>query len=370
MHRPPFLGWICLLALPGTCAASDPAPTFDSSLLRYDWLQPAEQQHAQTVNGVFSTASGIDLSDPFTVISAGTLWQDQESVSYSRPLSDQLALTCSSSTTTQDGSPGAQGSAVRAATTFQASPALTLAGNVHDSSNDQNPGAPATTGAGASVVTHLPLDTVFTAAVNSDHATGDANPGFDVETNACDLQVQKPLGKLPVNLVLKGHYLETDTPGAGATRLPSFEQSLVWKPSSDTTLQAGLRQQQYQNFPGIDNELNEALFADWSQRIIGGLSWHSYTEMINSRSTVEIAAAGAGTNGTPQPNTPGGATSVSSALPVSTTDETLTFSTGPSIQLPQDFSASLQYSSTWDQNPAPGAVDGEQRVSLSLKGAF
>ncbi len=247
---------------------------------------------------------------------------------------------------------------------------MTVSSNVHDSSNDQSPNTPETTGAGASVETHLPLDTTFSAAVNSDHAVADANPGLDVETNAYDAQLQKPLGKLPVSLVLKGHYVETDTPGSGATRLPSFEQSLVWKPVADMTLQAGLRQQQYQNFPGITNELNEALFADWSQKIVGDLSWHSYAEMINSRSTIEVAEAGEGTNGTAQPNTPNGGSSVTSALPVSKTDETETFTTGPSLKLQQDLSASLEYSSSWDQNPAPGAVGDEQRVSVSLKGSF
>jgi hypothetical protein len=371
MNRPSSIrGWIWLLALAGMGLASADEPAFDASLLRYDWLQPVDPQQAQTVNGTFSTASGIDLSDPFSVVSSGTLWQNQESVSYSRPLADSLSLDCSSSTTTQDNMPGVQGSSVSAETTYKPFDGLTVKSNVHDSSNDQSLDAPETTGAGASVETHLPLDTVFTAAVNSDHAVADDNPGFDVQTNAYDAQVQKPLGKLPVSLVLKGHYVETDTPGSGATRLPSFEQSLVWKPVTDMTLQAGLRQQQYQNFPGITNELNEALFADWSQKIVGALSWHSYAEMVNSRSTVEIAESGAGANGTPQPNTPNGGASVASALPVSTTDETLTFSTGPSIKLQQDLSASLEYSSSWDQNPVPGAVGDEQRVSVSLKGSF
>lgn len=368
MNRPPPIrGWICLLALAGSGAASaDPA--FDASVLRADWLQPADQQRAESANGTFSAASGMDLSDPFTVVSSGTLWQDSKSVSYSRPLMDNLALNCSTSATTQDGSPDALGSDMRAETVYKPFDAVTVKGNVHNDSYNQTPTPIATSGAGASMETHLPLDTVFTAAVNTDHT---ANPGFDVATNAYDAQVQKPIGKLPVSLVLKGHYIETATPGSGSTRLPSFEQSLVWKPMDATTLQAGLRQEQYQNFPGITNELNEALFADWSQKILDDkLTWHSYAEMINSRSTIEIAEAGEGENGTPQPTTSNGGTSVSSALPVSTTDETLTFSTGPSIRLQKDLSASLQYSSSWDQNPVPGAVGGEQRVSVSLKGTF
>jgi hypothetical protein len=373
MNRPPLIrGWIFLLALAGTgLVSADPAFDIDSGPLRYDWLQPVDQQRAETVNGTFSTTSGQNLSDPFAVVSSGTLWQDSESVTYSRPIMDSLALNCSSSATTQDGSPDALGNDLRAETVFKPLDTVIVKGNVHDTSSDQSVTPVVTSGAGASLETHLPLDTVFTAAVNSDRTACDTNPGFDVATNAYDAQVQKPLGKLPVSLVLKSHYIETATPGAGATRLPSFEQSLLWKPAASTTLQAGLRQQQYQNFPGIDNELNEALFADWTQKIIDDkFTWHSYAEMVNSRSTVEIAAAGAGVNGTPQPNTPNGGTSLGSTLPVSTSDETLTFSTGPSIKLQQDLSASLEYSSSWDQNPVPGAVSGEQRVSLSLKGTF
>jgi hypothetical protein len=368
MHHPlPILGWVGFLALAGTAAACADEPAFDSSAFNADWLQPAELQQHQSQYGTFSTTSGHDLSDPFTVVSSGTLWQDRQSVTYSRAMMDKLSLDCTTSSVTQDGTPDPLGSNLRAETIFKPCDALTVKGNVHDSSSEQAAPTPETSGAGASVETHLPLDTVFTAAVNSDRQ---ANPGFDVETNAYDAQVQKPIGKLPVSLVLKSRYVETDTPGAGATRLPSFEQSLVWKPADNTTLQAGLRQQQYQNFPGITNELNEALFADWSQTIVGAISWHSYAEMVNSRSTIEIAEAGAGSNGTAQPNTPNGGSSVSSNLPVSTSDETLTFSTGPSIKLQQDMSASLEYSSSWDQNPVPGTVGEEQRVSVSLKGTF
>jgi hypothetical protein len=372
MNRPPpICGWMFILTLAGTrMASADPAFDIGTGTPQYNWLQPVEQQQTEAVNGTFSTTSGQNLNDPFAVVSSGTLWQDSKSVTYSRPIMDNLALNCSSSATTQDGSPDALGNDVRAETVFKPLDTVTVKGNVHDTSSDQSVTPVVNSGAGASVETRLPLDTVFTAAVDSDHTACDATPALDVTTNAYDAQVQKPLGKLPVSLVLKGHYVATATPGAGATRLPSFEQSLVWKPVAETTLQAGLRQQQYQNFPGIDNELNEALFADWSQKIIGDFSWHSYAEMVNSRSTVEIAASGAGVDGTPQPITANGGTSLGSALPVSTSDETVTFSTGPSIKLLQDVSASLQYSNSWDQNPVPGAASSEQRVSLSLKGTF
>jgi hypothetical protein len=313
----------------------------------------------------------MDLSDPFAVVTNGSLWQEKQSVTYSRVVMDHLTLNCSSSATSEDGAPDQLGNELRAESVYQPVDAFKVTGNVHKDSSDQAAVSADTNGAGASVETHLPLDTVFTAAVNSDDTRSGAEPSLDSATNAYDAQVQKPLGKLPLSLVLKSHYVETDTPGTGATRLPSFEQSLVWKPVEDTTVQAGLRQQQYQNFPGIDNELDEALFADWSQKLLGdNLTWHSYAEVINTRSTVQVAEAGAGSNGTAQPTVPQGGSSVASNLPVSTTDEKLTFSTGPSMKLQKDLQASLQYSSSWDQNPAPGTVGEEQRVSVSLKGTF
>ncbi len=338
-----------------------------ADLSHYDLLQPAAQQQ----NGTFTTSSGVDLSNPFTVLATGSLWQDKESVTYSRTIDEHLSLNCSSSSTSEDGLPDQLGTEIRAASVCQPIDAVKITGNVHQDSNANSLSPTDTTGAGCAVETKLPLGTVFTAAVNRDDAHTDANPGLDVTTQAYDAQLQKPLGKMPLSLLLKGHLVETAAPDAGATRLPSFEQSLVWKPAGDTTLQAGLRQEQYQDFPGIDHELNEALFADWSQQLVDDrLSWHSYAEMMNTRSTVEIAEAGAGANGTAQPDVPQGGTSLASALPVSTTDEKLTFSTGPSVKLQDDISASLQYSSSWDQNPAPGTAGGEQRISVSLKGSF
>jgi hypothetical protein len=363
-------GWTFGLAIAGTVAASADDSS-DVSITRYDFLQPVEQQQQASHEGTFTTTSGVDLSDPFTVLASGSLWQDKESVTYSRALARQLSLNCTTSSVSEDGLPDQLGSEVRAESVYQPIETLKITGNVHDASNGASLTPVETKGTGCAIETKLPLDAVFTAAVNTDQAHADHNPGLDVTTNAYDAQLQKPLGKMPVSLLLKGHLTETGTPGAGATRLPSFEQSLVWKPAPATTLQAGLRQEQYQNFPGIDNELNEALFADWSQKIVDDkVTWHSYAEMINTRSTVQIAEAGAGANGTAQPDVPQGGNSVASALPVSTTDEKVTFSTGPSVQLQQDISASLQYSSSWDQNPVPGEVGDEKRVSLSLKGTF
>jgi hypothetical protein len=362
-------GWTFLLALTGTAAALADDPT-DSRMLQHDWLQPVVLEQEAARYGTFTAATGEDLGDPFTVLSSGSLWQDKQSVTYSHAVADDLSFKCSSSSVTEDGTPDQLGSQVRAESIYQPADGITVSGNVHDSDDDQIAGSQ-TTGAGASVQTHLPLDTVFTAAVNNDQTRPEAEPGLDSETSGYDAQLQKPLGKLPLSLVLKSHYVETTAPGATPTRMPSLEQSLVWKPADATTLQAGLRQEQYQNVPGIDNELNEALFADWSQKVLGdNFSWHSYAEMINTRSTVEIAEAGAGANGTPQPTVPQGGTTLGGTLPVTTTDEKVTFSTGPSVQLDKDVIASLQYSSSWDQSPAVGATGQEQRVSVSLKGSF
>jgi hypothetical protein len=353
-------GWTFFLVLAGAVSASADAP-LDLSLTHGDFLQPADSQEKSAADGSFSAASGMDLSDPFAVISSNSLWEDRQSVTYSRAVMDHLTFDCSSSSVSEDGTPDQLGSDLRAETVYQPTSGLKVTGNVH---SDSNTTPVVTNGAGCAVEAHLPLDTTFTAAIDNDQARADDNPGFDYSTSAYDASVQKPIGKLPVSLVLKGHLTETSTPGVGATRLPSFEQSLVWKAGDATTLQAGLRQQQYQNFPGLDPEFNEALFADWSQKILDDkLAWHSYAEMTNTRSTVETAEPAPGA-------APQGGTTVGSLVPVSTVDQKVTFSTGPSVQLQKDISASLQYSSSWDQNPVPGSVSDEQRVSLSLKGTF
>ena len=82
------------------------------------------------------------------------------------------------------------------------------------------------------------------------------------------------------------------------------------------------------------------------------------------------AAITSGTNGTAQQNNPANNTSVTSSLPISIDDQTLTFSTGPSFKLQKDISASVEYSDRWDKSPAAGTAGQEQRVSVSLKGTF
>jgi hypothetical protein len=132
----------------------------------------------------------------------------------------------------------------------------------------------------------------------------------------------------------------------------------------------GLRQQHYQDFPGITNQFNETLFADWSQALVPDVTWHSYAEVLNTNGTRPVAPAAvtsstSGVNGTPQSADP-----TNNPLQSSFTDETITFSTGPSFQLDRDLSAAIEYSDKFDRNPAPGDVGQEQRVSVSLKGTF
>jgi hypothetical protein len=135
----------------------------------------------------------------------------------------------------------------------------------------------------------------------------------------------------------------------------------------------GLRQQQYQEYPGVDNQFNQAIFADFSQKILTNVTWHSYGELLNTRGLIDQAPASpiaSGANGTQQATTPGDNVSPTSSVPLSLQDQTLTFSTGPSFQIQKDISASVEYSNRWDKNPAPGSIGQEQRVSLSVKGSF
>jgi hypothetical protein len=214
----------------------------------------------------------------------------------------------------------------------------------------------------------LPLQSEFTVGFNSDATTTgsfDSSPTVD---NSYDTQLKKPLGKLPLTLVLKGHYEATTQNGAKVSELPSLEQSLVWKASDSTTVQMGLRQQHYQAFPGVTNELNEAVFADWSQSLLPDVTWHSYAEIIDSRGAdlAPAAPTTTGTNGTPQSADPANA----AALPSALNDEAITFSTGPSFQLDRDLSASVEYSNRLDKAAQAGDSSQEQRVSISLKGTF
>jgi hypothetical protein len=341
-----------------------------------DWLKPAEDRQRQAASGeTFQATVGQDVNDPFAVLSTGTLWQEKYGVLYTRRLDGALSLSCETTAVTLDDNTEDLSRGQKIGFQFQPVEQLTVRGDLRNSMSDSPLPSDSTTtsGAGFSAESHLPLNAVLTLGVDSDRTSADAPSGLDTQTNAYDAQWKQPLGQLPLSAVLKGHYEGTSTGGAPATSLPSLEQSLVWKPLQDTTIQAGLRQQQYQEYPGVDHQLSEALFADWSQKVVDDVTWHSYAEVLNSHGLIDQAPAApiaSGANGTPQATAPGSNASLTSSLPVSIDDQTLTFSTGPSFLLEKDISASVEYSDRWDRNPAPGAIGQEQRVSISLKGTF
>jgi len=372
-----ILGLVVLLM--GWAQAQDAVQGADSpadAWQRHDWLKPAEDQQRQAASGeTFHATAGQDVTNPFTVLSTGSLWQEKYGAVYTRRLADTLSLSCESSAVTLDNDSEDLSRGQKVGFQFQPVEQLTLRGDLHDTMSDALlPGASTTTsGAAFSVESRLPLNAVLTFGLHSDRTRTDAPSGLDTQTNAYDAQLKQPIGQLPLSAILKGHYEGTSDGGAPATSLPSLEQSLVWKPLQDTTIQAGLRQQQYQEYPGVDHLLNEALFADWSQKVVDDVTWHSYAEVLNSRGLNDQAPAAplaSGANGTAQATTPGSNASLTSSLPVSIDDQTLTFSTGPSFRLQKDISASFEYSNRWDQNPAPGSVGQEQRVSVSVKGSF
>ena len=356
-----------------------------SSWQNYDWLRPVEDQQRQIASGstVSTTVGQQTTTDPFAVLSTGALWQEKIGSVYTHQVSDTLSLSCESNAIMLSEGPNPYlplssdlndlSRGQKAGFQFKPVDILTLSGNVHDSTNEGLLPASSvvTSGAGFFAESHLPFQSILTLGVNSDRTGTDLVYDNMGQSTAYDAQFQQPLGKAPLTAVFKGHYDETTSAGSPSTRMPSLEQSLVWKPVQDTTVQMGLRQQRYEDFPGIASEFNEALFADWSQKIMPDFTWHSYAEVLNTRGMPDAAPAvplTSGANGTPQATTPG--PSLSSAVPVSLEDKTLTFSTGPSFRVQKDLSASIEYSNRWDQSPLPGSVGQEQRVSVSLKGTF
>jgi hypothetical protein len=350
--------------------------TSSNAWQRYDWLKPADDQQRQAASGeTFHATMSQDINDPFAVLSTGALWQEKYGAVYTRQLAETLSLSCETSSVVMDEDSDDLSRGQKVGVQFQPVEQLTLRGDLHDSMSDAPilDNSTTTSGAGFTAESHLPFNSVVTLGINSDRTSTDVPTGLDTQTNAYDAQIKQPIGQLPLSAILKGHYEGTSDGGAPATSLPSLEQSLVWKPLQDTTIQAGLRQQQYQEYPGVDHQLNEALFADWSQKVVGDVTWHSYAEVLNSRGLLDQAPAAtiaSGANGTPQATVPGSNSSLTSSLPVSIEDQTLTFSTGPSFKLQKDISASVEYSNRWDKNPAPGSIGQEQRVSVSLKGTF
>lgn len=385
------LGFVVVLCGHPAWAQSVTAPpaadTPDSNWLHDDWLKANAGPQTQATPGeTVTVTAGQDVKDPFSVLSTGSLWQERYDAVYTRRLDDALSLNYETNATTFneaatpassliDDSPDDLSSGQKLALQFRPADALTVRADLHDATTEAvQPGdSTLTSGAGFWTESRLPTNSVFSLGLDADHTTPDSSPGTTTTFTACDAQLQQPLGKLPLTALLKGHYEETGTAGAPAGRSPSLEQSLVWKPMQDSSVQVGLRQQQYQEYPGINDQFNQAIFADWSQKLAGDISWHSYAEVLNSHDLINQAPAApisSGANGTAQATPPGSNTNLTSALPVSLEDQTLTFTTGPSIRLEKDISASIEYSNRWDRNPAPGNIGQEQRVSVSVKGTF
>lgn len=361
--------------------------TADDSWQRYDWLKASEDQKRQAASGeTVTTHVTQDVGNPFTTVNTGALWKDKYDALYTRRVADTLSLSYETSSTMFNGteldtvplvggSPYDLSHGQKVGMQFQPGSALTLQANLHDSMTDASlPGdSIITTGAGFYAEGHLPTNSVVSLGVNADTTGTDTVSSTQTATTSYDAQLTQPVNNLPLSAILKGHFEETSVAGAAPTQIPSLEQSLVWKPVENTAVQMGLRQQTYQEYPGIDDKLNEALFADLSMKVVDDVTWHSYAEMLNSRSLVDQAPGSplaSGANGTAQATLPGSNMGLSSALPLSFTNQTLTFSTGPSFKLQKDISASVEYSNRWDQTAAPGSVGQEQRVSVSIKGSF
>jgi hypothetical protein len=347
----------------------------------YDWLSIGQNSKA---DGTVSTTTQ-DIKDPYTVISTGALWQEQSTSTYTRPLDDGLTLSYASSSSlmseTSSTAPSAAGTpdgmdrGQKVGLQFQPLDQFSVAGNVHASTTDGAlPGSSVvTSGAGFTTQGKLPTNSVVVFGVNTDRTSTDTIGAYVTTDTSCDAQLSQPVGSLPLSAVLKAHYEETQVTGSPLGKMPSLEQSVTWKPAQDTSIQMGLRQQQYQEYPGVDNQFNTAIFADFSQKLAGTVTWHSYGELMNTRGLIDQAPAAPianGTNGTAQATTPSDNLNLASSVPLSLQDQTLTLTTGPSFQLQKDISASVEYSNRWDKNPAPGSIGQEQRVSLSVKGSF
>jgi hypothetical protein len=363
--------WLVFLA--GPALAQDAVPSANSGAAQLgSWLQPSS---TQAPGESFHATTGTIAPDPFAVLTSGALWQETYGEIYTRDLGDAFSLSDETTDVVFDEDDAEVARSEKLGLLFAPIPELSLSGNVHDSTSESliPDDTTTTSGAGFLVESHLPSQSVVSVGLNFDHTIAEAPDALATETRTYQAQIQQPLGKLPVSAVFKGEYAGTSVGGAPVSSLPSLEQSLVWKPLANTTVQMGLRQQQYQEYPGVDHLLNEAIFADLSAKLVDNVSWHSYAELLNTKGLLDQAPASpiaSGANGTPQADNPALNTSLTSSVPLSFEDQTLTISTGPSVQLQKDISASLEYSNRWDKNPAPGNAGSEQRVSVSVKGTF
>jgi hypothetical protein len=360
-----------LMALPAWAQEASTGSDTATARQLEGWLQ-ADPGNQSAPGESFKSTSATVAPDPFAVLTSGALWEETYGEMYTRDLGDAFSLSCQSTDTVFEEDESEMAHAEQIGLVFSPSILLNMTGNLHGSSTDSeipNDGT-TTSGAGLAAESHLPWDTVLHVGLNFDHTMAE---GIGTETRTYNAQIERPLGSLPLTAVVKGQFQGTTVGGAPGGNLPTLEQSLVWKPMANTTVQMGLRQQQYQEFPGIDHQLNEAIFADLSEKVVDNISWHSYAELLNTKGLYADAPGApiaSGANGTPQATTPGSNTSLSGSMPLSFEDQTVTLSTGPTVQLQKDISASLEYSNRWDKNPAVGAPANEQRVSVSVKGSF
>ena len=265
-----------------------PGDTSATAWQHYDWLSAGAtpQKPADTVKTTVAQAGG----DPFTVLSTGALWQEKYGAVDIRQLDDTLLLSCETSTVNDGTDDLSRGQKV--GLQFEPAPEFILRADLHDSASDGYMPGESTTSSGAALSAegHLPMNAVLTLGVEADHTTPDDPSGLVSQTNAYNAQWKQPLGALPLTAQVTGHYGGTSLGAAAPTSLPSLEQSLEWKPLQNTTIQAGLRQQQYQEYPGVDHLLNEALFADWQQKVVDDVTWHSYAEVLNSKGSARPGA--------------------------------------------------------------------------------
>ena len=233
------------LALLGTSLrAQDTDASLGSSTgwERYDWLKAGDSSTEPTGGQLTATTSQDLGTDPFAVVTNGSIWQEKYGATYIQPVTGALAFSYESdavtlnqdgtgSTTPTDGTPGDLSHAQKAAMQFQPLPQVKLTGNVHDMDDEMGPpnAAMNTRGTGVTAETQLPLNSTLTLGASSDDtATGQVGV-VTTSDNSYDAQIKQPLGKLPLTAVFKSHYEETTSEGTVQTRLPSIEQSLVWE---------------------------------------------------------------------------------------------------------------------------------------------
>jgi hypothetical protein len=365
-----------ILALPAAAqeaSSSADGSAGDATAARQleSWLAPQDEKPGETVKMVTAPVA----PDPFAVLTSGALWEETYGAIYTRDLGNAFSLSCQSSDVVFDEDMEEVSRSGQMGLVFAPWQELKLTETLHASSTElDDPLADSTTsGAGLAAESRLPWNSIVTVGLNFDRTLWDAPDVAPAETGTYNAQIEQPLGKLPVSAVFKSRFQDFSTGNTPTANLPSLEQSLVWTPMANTKLEMGVRQQQYQEYPGVDHLMNEAIFADLSAQMSDTLSWHSYAELLNSKGLYTQAPASpiaSGANGTPQATLPGSNAGLTSSLPISMQDQTLTFSTGPSVQLQKDLSASLEYSNRWDKNPAAGSPGQEQRVSVSVKGSF